>query len=305
MHVLFKPGFFSNVPVRHALVLGAIVALVSGVVGVMTVVRSQSFAGHALTDVATTGGAGAAYVGVSPLAGFLGGAVAGAGAMEFIGVQRARQRDIATGIVLGAATGLSALFLYLNATSSATTGVTQQVLFGSIFTVDSSTITVTALTGVIVLLVLAVVWRPLLLASLSAEMAAALGTRVRLVGAAFIVSMAVAVGLSSIAVGSILSTALLIGPAATALRLTRSLRAAIVTSCALGVVATWAGILCAYDSYDWDPSSHGLPVSSFIVGIVVLLYGISGLPGLRRRAHARNRDVLRTHDAHHAMPGSA
>ena len=103
MHVLFEPGFFSNVPVRHALVLGAIVALVSGVVGVMTVVRSQSFAGHALTDVATAGGAGAAYVGVSPLAGFLGGAVAGAGAMEFIGVQRARQRDIATGIVLGAA----------------------------------------------------------------------------------------------------------------------------------------------------------------------------------------------------------
>ena len=40
----------------------------------------------------------------------------------------------------------------------------------------------------------------------------------------FMLTLAVAVGLSSIAIGSILSTALLIGPAATALRITRSLR---------------------------------------------------------------------------------
>ena len=57
MTFLFEPGFFSNVPVQGALVLGAIVALVSAVVGTLTVLRSQSFAGHALTDVATTGGA--------------------------------------------------------------------------------------------------------------------------------------------------------------------------------------------------------------------------------------------------------
>ncbi len=60
--------------------------------------------------------------------------------MEVAGVQRVRSRDLATGVVLGAATGLAALFLYLDTTSTATTGATQQILFGSIFTVEPSTI---------------------------------------------------------------------------------------------------------------------------------------------------------------------
>ena len=62
-------------------------------------------------------GSAAFYFGFSPLAGFIGGGVIGAGAMEVVGVQRVRSRDLATGIVLGAATGLAALFLYLDTTT--------------------------------------------------------------------------------------------------------------------------------------------------------------------------------------------
>src|SRR5580700_2602552 len=140
MHFIFEPGFFSSGPVHTALTLGAVSAVVSALVGVVTVIRSQSFAGHALTDVATTGGSGAFYFGLSPLLGFIGGGVIGAGAMDLIGVQRARSRDLATGIVLGTSTGLAALFLYLDTTKGATTGATQQILFGSIFSVDASTV---------------------------------------------------------------------------------------------------------------------------------------------------------------------
>ena len=140
MHILIEPGFFSSGPVRTAVVVGSITAVVSAIVGIFTVVRSQSFAGHALTDVATTGGAAAYFFGLGPLVGFIGGGVVGAGAMDLAGVQRVRSRDLATGVVLGAATGLAALFLYLDTTTSATTGATQQILFGSIFTVEPSTI---------------------------------------------------------------------------------------------------------------------------------------------------------------------
>jgi zinc/manganese transport system permease protein len=96
-------------------------------------------------------------------------------------------------------------------------------------------------------------------------------------------TLAVAVGLSSIAIGSVLSTALLIGPAATALRITRNLRAALVVASVLGVVATWLGVVLAYDSFYWFPSSQGLPVSFFIVALIFLSYLCSGLPALRRR----------------------
>ena len=148
MHLLFEPGFFSSGPVHTAAEIGAFTAVVSAIVGVFTVVRSQSFAGHALTDVATTGGSGAFLLGLSPLTGFIAGGIAGGGAMELIGVERARSRDLATGIVLGAATGLSALFLYLDTTRSATTGATQQILFGSIFTIDPSTVPIVVILSV-------------------------------------------------------------------------------------------------------------------------------------------------------------
>jgi zinc/manganese transport system permease protein len=284
MRALFEPGFFSSGPVHTAAILGAVVAVVSAIVGVFTVMRSQSFAGHALTDVATTGGSGAFLIGLSPLAGFIGGGLIGAGAMDLIGVQRVRSRDLATATVLGVATGLSALFLYLNTTQHATTGATQQILFGSIFTSDPSILPVIIALGALTLAAIAVMHRPLLLSTASPEIAAVAGVSLRLTGMLFMLALAVAIGLSSIAIGSILSTALLIGPAATALRLSRSVHAALILACALGIATTWLGILLAYDSYYWVPSHQALPVSFFIVATAVVLYLLSGLPALRRRA---------------------
>ena len=101
-------------------------------------------------------------------------------------------------------------------------------------------------------------------------------------------TMAVAVGLSSIAIGSILSTALLIGPAATALRITRSLRSSVLTAGVLGAATTLAGIVLAYDSNYWDPSTQGLPVSFFIVTITFAGYLLSGLPIVRRLVSRRS-----------------
>jgi len=201
--------------------------------------------------------------------------------MEMIGVRRARGRDLATGIVLGASIGLAALFLYLDTTRSSTTGVSQQILFGSIFTVDGSLIPVVVAFGVLSVAIIVAVYRPLLLSSISADMAAARGVALRPVGLLFMAALAVSVGLSALVVGSILSTALLIGPAATALRLAARVGWAMVVAGALGVGSTWLGILLSYDSFYWGASHQGLPVSFFIVAVVVALYLVSGLPGLR------------------------
>lgn len=287
MRFLFEPGFFASGPVRVAIVIGAVAAVVSAVVGVFTVVRGQSFAGHALTDVATAGGSGAFFTGISPLVGFIGGGVLGAGAMDLIGVERLRSRDIATGIVLSVATGFAALFLFLDTTKNATTGAAQQILFGSIFTVNPSIVPVVLVMSVLTLIVLGVINRPLLLSSLSGELALARGIGLRSVGLLFMLTLAVAVGISSIAIGSVLSTALLIGPAATSLRLTKDLRNAIGLACTLGVVATWLGVLLAYDSFYWIPSSQGLPVSFFIVALILIAYLVSGVPVVRRFAGRR------------------
>jgi zinc/manganese transport system permease protein len=292
VHWVFEPGFFSSQPVHVALVIGGVVAVVSAIVGVFTVLRGQSFAGHALTDVSTAGGSGALLVDINPLLGFIGFGLFGAGAMDAIGVQRVRGRDLATGIVLGAATGLAALFLYLDTTSGATTGATQTILFGSIFTIDPSTIPIVVVFSVVAVGTIAVIYRPLLLASTSPDIAAARGVPVRLVGLGFMAALAVAVGLSSLAIGSILSTALLIGPAATAMRLTNRIGTALVGAAAIGVSVTWLGVLLAYDSYYWSSGHAGFPVSFFIVAATFASYLISGLPAVRRFSGRRAEPVV-------------
>jgi zinc/manganese transport system permease protein len=274
-HVLsyvFEPGLLSSGPVRTAALVGAVVAITSGVVGVFTVTRGQSFAGHALADVATTGGAGAFLVGLNQFWGFLAFGVAAAVFLEAIGVQRRRGRDVATGVMLGGALGVAALFLYLGTQTSSTTGASFTVLFGSLFVIGSSTVPALIVSGLIALAVVIGLSRVLLLSSLSPDIAAARGVPVRAVGAAYLVALAVSVSLSAIAIGAVLSTALLIGPAATALRLVKGPVRAMAAAALIGVIATWLGIILAYDSYYWPPHGHGWPVSFFVVAFVVVFY---------------------------------
>jgi zinc/manganese transport system permease protein len=270
--ILVEPGFFGSQPVRTALVVGAVVALVSGCVGVFTVIRGQSFAGEALSDMGTLGGSGAYLVGVSPLWGYVGVGMVVAGTMELFGVQRRRGRDVATGIVLGAMLGLSALFLYWDTVDHSTTGATITILFGSLFTVSGVTVPATIVLGIVGLGAVALLYRPLLLTSLNTDLAAARGIPVRRVGLAFLVLMGVSVSLSSVAVGTILGTALLIGPAATALRLTRRPGLAMLVAGGIGIAVTWLGILLSYDSYYWPPAKKGWPVSFFVVAAIFLFY---------------------------------
>ena len=177
--------------------------------------------------------------------------------MDMIGVRRVRGRDLATGIVLGAAIGLSALFLYLDTTTGATTGATQQILFGSIFTIDQRHHPGRGDPR-----------RDSARLHRGRLAAAAAGHGEHLISPPrgesrsgssallYMLALAVSVGLSSLAVGAILSTALLIGPAATALRLTRRVGRAVAAACLIGVGATWLGILLAYDSYYWGAATR-------------------------------------------------
>jgi zinc/manganese transport system permease protein len=283
---VFEPGFFSSSPVQVALTVGAVVAVVSAVVGTFTVIRGQSFAGHALADIGTAGGSAAFLVGVPTLYGFVALNLAAAGVMELIGIRRPRGRDLATGIVLGAALGLAALFLYWDTTSSSTTGATLDVLFGSIFTLSGATGTVIAVFGTVAVALTASLYRPLLLTSVSYDLAAARGVPVRLVGVEFLFALAVAVSLSAVTIGAVLSTALLIGPPATALRLTNRTGRALLLAALIGIVGTWGGILLAYDSGAWSTNAQGWPVSFCIVAVIFAFYLLAAW-----RRNSRSREA--------------
>jgi zinc/manganese transport system permease protein len=268
-------GFFTSAPVQTAALVGGGAAIVSGVIGVFTILRGQSFAGHALADVSSAGGAAAFLLGVTPMLGFLGMAVLSAGVLEVLGLRASRERELATGIVLGAGLGMTALFLYFDVTTGSTTGAAISVMFGSMFAIPAAIIPVAAGIGAAALALTALIYRPLLLSSLDPVLAEIQGVNIRAIGLVHLLVLSLAVTLSAMTIGAILSTALLIGPAAAALRLARGPGAAVLLAVAIGVGCVLLGLLLAYDSFYWTPG-HGWPVSFFIVSLIFAAYLLSG-----------------------------
>ena len=273
-------AFLQNGPVQVALLLSCAAALLCGALGLFTVLRGQAFAGHALADVSSAGGAGSLLFGVSPLLGFLFFGVAGVAGLEILQPQRAAGRDEAAGILLGAGLGLTALLLHFCLTAHGASGAAQAVMFGAMFSTPPGVAIWSCVLAGVCLLVLACIARPLLLASLDAELARVAGVLPRVMGLVFLLLLALAVTLAAMTVGAILATALLIGPAAAGMRLARGPLGGVVVSMALGLAACWGGIGLAYESYGWTPG-RTWPVSFFIVALLLVFYAAAGL---RRRA---------------------
>ena len=136
-------------------------------------------------DVGTTGGSGAFLVGANPLLGVRHVRHRWSWAHGACRPTADRGRDVATGVVLGAALGIAALFLYLGTTETNTTGATITILFGSMFVIDPapsrpSWCWAFSPSGIVGLLD-----RPLLLSTVSTDLAAARGVPVRTVGALY------------------------------------------------------------------------------------------------------------------------
>ncbi|MBV9256124.1 MAG: metal ABC transporter permease [Actinobacteria bacterium] len=293
---VFPAGMLQNDQVVNALLFGAIAAIVSAALGYFVTLRGLSFAGHAVTDIGLAGAAGSVLLGLNALWGLLAFCVLAATGVDLLG-ERVRERDVATGVILSLALGLGALFLYIG-----TRFVNEPyiLLFGSIFEADPAMTPVLAVIGAGCLVVLAMLYRPLLFCTVSPETAAARGVPVRLVGLLFIATMAVGVAEAAQVVGVLLSTALLIGPAASAAYLVARPGLGIVVAAALGVLETWVGIVLAYDSYywTWPTSGKGWPVSFFITVLALgvylaarLLHPVARRPGRRSRPSRRREPM--------------
>jgi zinc/manganese transport system permease protein len=227
---------------RTAFVAGGLVAIVAGSVGFFLVLRNLTFAGHALSHVGFAGATGAVLIGTPPLWGLVAFTLAAALAMGLLG-DRLRGRDVAVGIVLSLALGLGVLFLYLYSTHA--THATA-ILFGNVLGVDQETLWALLGLTAIGLCSLAAISRPLLFATLAPELAEAKGVSLRLVSVLFLAIVAIAVAEAAQVVGVLLVFALMVGPAATSLRLTSHLGWGIGLAVVIALVATWLGIALAY-----------------------------------------------------------
>jgi zinc/manganese transport system permease protein len=248
---------------QNAFAASLLVALVGGSTGYFLVLRGQSFAGHALGHVGFAGATGAVLLGVSPFWGLMAVTTAGGALMGFIGEQL-NERDVAIGVVLSLSLGLGLLFL------SFFTGSAMQatsLLFGNVLGVDRHTVWQMAALAALTCLALAVLARPLLLASIRPELAEARGIGLRLLSVVFLSLVGVAVAEAVQVVGVLLVFTLMVGPAAAAQRLTCKFALGFWLSVALAATEAFAGVALSYLT-DW-------PTSFWISLLSGLVYGLS------------------------------
>jgi zinc/manganese transport system permease protein len=244
---------------RTAFVASGLAAILAGTVGYFLVLRGQTFAGHALSHVGFTGATGAVLFGLSPFAGLVGFTLIAGIGMGFFG-EKLAERDVAIGVMLSLALGLGLLFLHFY-TSAATQAAA--LLFGNVLGVDSSALLSLALLAAASLAALAFIARPLIFASLQAELAEARGVPLRVVSVAFLAIVAIAVAECAQIVGVLLVFTLMVGPAAAAQNLSRRLAPGVALAASLALIEAWGGLTLAFYT-DW-PTTFWITALSGIV----------------------------------------
>jgi zinc/manganese transport system permease protein len=227
---------------QHAFEAGTIVALSAGVIGYFVVLRGLSFAAHALSHIGFAGATAAVLVGTGPLVGLLLFTMSAGAVMGALG-QRLRGRDVTIGLVMAWSLGLGLLFTHLYKGSA---NLAIGILFGQIFGITSSEVAVTFAAGLLTVLAIVIVYRPLLFTTLDEEVAEAKGVPVRGLSIAFMVILAVAVSEAVQVVGVLLIFALIVAPAAIADRFTTRPSRGVLLAAILAVLFTWAGLTIAY-----------------------------------------------------------
>jgi zinc/manganese transport system permease protein len=277
---------------QNAYLAGTIIAIVAGIIGYFVVLRRSAFATHALGHVGFSGAAGAVVYGVNPVYGLLLFTMGGGTGIALLG-RRASTRDIEIGTVLAFMLGLGLLFLSLY-NGYATEAYA--ILFGEIEGISLAQVYFTFETSLVVLAVLAVIYRPLLFSSLDEDVAEARGLPMLALGLAFMLLLAVAISIAVQVIGVLLIFALMVTPAAVAVRVTKRPLTAVIVSVLVALTCTWLGIFVAVFQGQF-------PVSFFIVSFAFAIYIVvrgtlalgQAVANVRRRGGARyvGRSLLR------------
>ncbi|QKV96070.1 metal ABC transporter permease [Streptomyces sp. NA02950] len=256
--------------VRNSLVAGAALGLIGGLAGVFVIMRDLPFAVHGISELSFAGASAALLLETNIVAGSIAGSLIAAGTIGVLGA-RARDRNSVIGIIMPFGLGLGVLFLALYKGRAANKF---GLLTGQIVAVDTPQMSWLLGTSAVVLVALAVMWRPLTFASADPDVAQARGVPVRALSLAFMTALGLAVALSVQIVGALLVLTLVVTPAAAAARITASPVLLPLLSVVFAVASIEGGILLALGS--------SIPISPYVTTISFAIYIVCRLAGTYR-----------------------
>ncbi len=258
--------------VQNSIYAGALLGVLGGLIGVFVMQRDLQFAVHGISELSFAGASAALLFGVNVVLGSTLGSLLAALLIGVLGV-RARERNSIVAVLMPFGLGLGILFLALYPGRSANKF---GLLTGQVVSVDNEQLGLLVIISIVVIAGLVIMWRPLSFASVDADVARARGLPVTAISIAFMVLLGLAVAVSIQIVGALLVLALLVTPAAAAMRVTASPFLTPLLSVVFAVVAMVGGILLALGG--------GLPISPFVTTISFLIYVVARVSSRRVRS---------------------
>lgn len=260
--------------VQVTLVACVLLGILSGVMAPLIVLRQMSFSVHATSELALMGASAALLFGANVGFGAVAGAIVAAVVLAALGFRG--QQDSAVGVVMSFGMGLSVLFIHLYPGNS---NRALSLLTGQIVGVSGQNLIMLAVTTVLVVAAVVVLWRPMLFASVDPVMAAACGVRVRTMSLIFAVLVGIASAQSVQIVGALLVMSLLITPGAAAAQITANPVHAVWWSVMFAEVSAVGGMILSL--------APGVPVSVFVAFISFGIYLVCRLIGRVRGRQIR------------------
>lgn len=266
---------------RRAFAEAVLVGAACGALGCFVIARGLAFLGEAVSHVMILGAVVALLAG-GPVG--VGAFLAAALAVWLTTVVSADRRfspDTGIGIVLPTFFGLAVVLIAL---SDARRGRLEDLLFGSILSVEALDV---ALAGAVLALtagLVAVAGKELALAAFDRRMAGAMGYRLRLLDLALFAVVALAAIVALRAVGNVLVAALLLGPPLVARQLARSFAGMVGAAAGIGAAAGVAGLY-----WSWHAE---VGAGAAIALVVAGLYAVVAAASLARRHVPGRRAAL-------------
>jgi zinc/manganese transport system permease protein len=256
--------------VSNSVWAGAVLGLVGGLVGVFVMQRDMAFAVHGISELSFAGAAAALLIGWDVVTGSIVGSLIAAAVIGLLGA-KARDRNSIIGVLMPFGLGLGILFLSLYDGRSANRF---SLLTGQIVSVQTGQLGWLIGISAVVLLGLLLIWRPLRFDSLDPQSAAARGVPTTAVSLGFMLLLGLIVAVAVHIIGALLVMALLVTPAAAAMRIASGPLSVPLLSALFGFVSAVGGILLAI--------MGTLPVSPYITTISFVIYVVCRVVGARR-----------------------
>jgi zinc/manganese transport system permease protein len=257
--------------VHNSLIAGVVLGVVGGLISTFVMMRDMPFAVHGISELSFAGASGALLFGANVVLGSLTGSILAALVIGLLG-SRARDRNSIIGVLMPFGLGLGVLFLALYKGRSANKF---GLLTGQIVAVDTPQLSWLLATSAVVVVALAVIWRPLAFASTDPELAAGRGVPVAALSAIFMVLLGLTVAMSVQIVGALLVLSVVCTPAAAAMRVTAAPRLVTLLSVLFATGSVVGGILLALGS--------SIPISPYVTTISFLIYVVCRIAGARRQ----------------------